>query len=260
MSRTVYSLALAVMTVGLVACPKQGGAGDVKLSSDKTKVSYAIGHQIGSHFKKQEMELDPEALQAGIAEGFSGKASQLTEEESRKLIENMQRQSAEKAQAARLEKGKAAAQIGKTFLEENKKKSGVVVLPSGLQYIVIKQGDGPKPKATDMVSTHYEGKLIDGTVFDSSIKRNEPAEFPVNGVIKGWTEALQLMNVGSKWQLFIPSELAYGEHGAGDKIGPNSTLIFEVELLAIKTPAGTSAPAAAPAAKTEPVKGKADKK
>jgi len=123
---------------------------------------------------------------------------------------------------------------GEVFLAENKKKKGVITLPSGLQYQVIKEGTGKIPKATDTVTTHYRGTLIDGTEFDSSYKRGEPASFPVNGVIKGWTEALQLMKVGSKWQLFIPSNLAYGPQGAGQAIGPNATLIFEIELLSIK--------------------------
>ena len=130
-------------------------------------------------------------------------------------------------------KGKEAKAKGEKFLAENKKKEGVVALPSGLQYKILTAGNGPKPKASDTVKCHYEGRLINGTVFDSSIRRNEPAEFPVSGVIAGWVEALQLMPVGSKWQLYIPSELAYGTHGAGQSIGPNQTLIFDVELLAI---------------------------
>ena len=130
-------------------------------------------------------------------------------------------------------KGKEAKAEGEKFLAENKKKEGVVALPSGLQYKILTAGNGPKPKASDTVKCHYEGRLINGTVFDSSIRRNEPAEFPVSGVIAGWVEALQLMPVGSKWQLYIPSELAYGTHGAGQSIGPNQTLIFDVELLAI---------------------------
>ena len=132
------------------------------------------------------------------------------------------------------QKGEAGMQIGKKFLEENKKKQGVIELPDGLQYMVMKEGTGPLPTANDTVSVHYHGTLIDGTVFDSSVERGEPAEFPVGAVIKGWTEALQLMKVGSKYKLFIPSDLAYGDRAAGPKIGPNSTLIFEVELLTIK--------------------------
>jgi FKBP-type peptidyl-prolyl cis-trans isomerase FklB len=123
--------------------------------------------------------------------------------------------------------------VGQKFLDENKKKPGVVTLPSGLQYIVIKEGTGAKPVLTDKVTTHYHGTLIDGTVFDSSVERGEPASFPVNGVIKGWTEALQMMPVGSKWKLFVPPALGYGERGAGGVIGPNATLIFEVELISI---------------------------
>ncbi len=129
--------------------------------------------------------------------------------------------------------GNAAKEAGEKFMAENKKKEGVVVLPSGLQYKILTTGNGPKPKASDTVKCHYEGKLINGQIFDSSIRRGEPAEFPVSGVIAGWVEALQLMPVGSKWQLYIPAELAYGTHGAGQSIGPNETLIFDVELLAI---------------------------
>ena len=131
------------------------------------------------------------------------------------------------------ERGGKAKAAGEKFLAENKDKEGVVTLPSGLQYKILKEGNGPKPKASDTVKCHYEGRLIDGTVFDSSIRRGEPAEFPVGGVIQGWVEALQLMPVGSKWQLYIPSEMAYGSHGAGQAIGPDETLIFDVELLAI---------------------------
>ena len=131
------------------------------------------------------------------------------------------------------EQGNAAKEAGNKFLEENKKQEGVITLPSGLQYKILKNGNGPKPKASDTVKCHYEGRLINGAIFDSSIRRGEPAEFPVSGVIAGWVEALQLMNTGSKWQLYIPSELAYGSHGAGQSIGPNETLIFDVELLDI---------------------------
>ncbi|MCH7990113.1 MAG: FKBP-type peptidyl-prolyl cis-trans isomerase [Planctomycetes bacterium] len=134
----------------------------------------------------------------------------------------------------RAEQAKAAGKKGKDFLAANKKKKGVVTLKSGLQYLVLKQGTGKKPKATDRVKTHYHGTLIDGTVFDSSVQREMPATFPVNGVIKGWIEALQLMNVGSKWKLFIPSELAYGKRGSPPKIAPDSVLIFEIELLGIE--------------------------
>ena len=159
----------------------------------------------------------------------------MTDEEVRETLTALSVGLKEKAMAKRKEAGAASIKEGKEFLDANKKKEGVVTLPSGLQYKVIKAGTGAVPKATDTVKTHYRGTLISGTEFDSSYKRNEPAEFPVGGVIKGWTEALQLMKTGSKWQLYIPSELAYGENGAGADIPPNAVLTFDIELLEIVT-------------------------
>jgi FKBP-type peptidyl-prolyl cis-trans isomerase FklB len=176
----------------------------------------------------------PRRSTAGIADGFAGKPA-LTEEEQKAVIMDLQKSAMAKAE----EKQKAAAEKisrpVKPFLAANVKKDGVKTTASGLQYKVIKSGTGPSPKPTDTVKVHYTGTLIDGTVFDSSVQRGEPATFPVNGVIPGWTEALQLMKVGDKWQLVIPAKLAYGEEGPGP-IGPNSTLIFEVELLGIEKP------------------------
>ena len=157
---------------------------------------------------------------------FAGKMPEIIPDEANKILQDY----FDKLQN---KKGEAALKAGEKFLSENKSKEGVVTLPSGLQYKILKEGNGPKPKASDTVKCHYEGRLINGAVFDSSIRRGEPAEFPVNGVIAGWVEALQLMNTGSKWQLYIPSELAYGARGAGQSIGPNETLVFDVELLDI---------------------------
>ncbi|MEW6306919.1 MAG: FKBP-type peptidyl-prolyl cis-trans isomerase [Verrucomicrobiota bacterium] len=214
----------------------------VELKTDKDKVSYSIGADIGRNFKQQELDVNPEAFAAGLRDGITGAKTQLTDEEMMAAIQALQQQMRAKAMArasAAAEQSKAEGEKNKKegdqFLADNKKKQGVVTLPSGLQYTVVTEGTGAKPKADSMVKTHYKGTFIDGKEFDSSYKRGEPATFPVNGVIKGWTEALQLMKVGSKWKLFVPSNLAYGEEGAGGgAIAPNSTLIFEVELLAIE--------------------------
>jgi FKBP-type peptidyl-prolyl cis-trans isomerase FklB len=206
----------------------------VVLKTDKDKVSYSIGLDIGTNFKRQSVDLNAKALAAGIADGLSGGKPLLAEDEVRKVLAEFRQQMGAKAQQAAQQLAEKNQKEGETFLAENKKKKGVITLPSGLQYQVIKEGTGKIPKASETVTTHYRGTLIDGTEFDSSYKRGEPASFPVNGVIKGWTEALQLMKVGSKWQLFIPASLAYGPQGAGQLIGPNATLIFEIELLSIK--------------------------
>ena len=200
------------------------------METDKQKLSYTMGQQIGAGIQQDKLDVETEALVLGVTHALNGDASLLSPAEMQAVIEQFQKDMQEKANEA---KG-GNAEIGATFLTENSNKEGVQVLESGMQYIVLNQGDGKKPEATDTVDVHYEGSLINGTVFDSSIKRGEPATFPVNGVIQGWQEALQLMEVGTKWKVFIPSNLAYGEHGAGGAIGPNETLIFEMELLAIK--------------------------
>jgi len=208
-------------------------AAKATFASALDKASYAIGADIAGTFKRQAIEFNPEMLAKGLLEGSAGK-SVLTETEIRETITALQTELRAKAQEKAKIQGEKNKQEGEAFLAANATKDGVTTLPSGLQYKVIKMGDGPKPTATDKVECHYKGTLLDGTEFDSSYSRNAPATFPVNGVIKGWTEALQIMPVGSKWQLFVPAALAYGENGGGPKIGPNSTLIFEVELLAIK--------------------------
>lgn len=194
------------------------------LKNQKEKVSYIIGTNIGSNLKRQLIDIDPTILVKGIQAGLSGAKPLLTEQEIQETMIAFQKELMEKYKKQ-----------GEDFLAENKKKEGVKTLPSGLQYKVIKAGTGKKPKLTDTVTVNYRGTLIDGTEFDSSYKRGQPATFQVNGVIPGWTEALQLMEQGAKWQLFIPSNLAYGERGApGGAIGPNATLIFEIELISIQ--------------------------
>ena len=200
----------------------------------KQKASYSFGVDIAQRLQAQGIDLDYNALNQGIADFSAGKELALNDDDRLKAKTEFQQQLQEaliKQQASIAEANLAA---GKVFLEENAGKPGVITTESGLQYKIITTGDGKQPKDTDTVTTHYRGTLIDGREFDSSYKRNSPATFPVKGVIKGWTEALQLMHVGDKWQLFIPSELAYGTNQRGEIIEPNSTLIFEIELLGIK--------------------------
>lgn len=203
------------------------------LKDPKIRSSYAIGTDIGNNFKRQGLEIDPKALAAGLADAFAGKPG-LTDAEVRETLNAFRTQMMEKMQAKQKNDAEKNIKEGEAFLAANAKKEGVKVLPSGLQYKVLKSGKGKTPKATDTVKTHYHGTLIDGTVFDSSVERKEPATFAVNQVIPGWTEALQLMKEGDKWQLFIPAKLAYGERQMGPTITPNSTLIFEVELLSVE--------------------------
>jgi FKBP-type peptidyl-prolyl cis-trans isomerase FklB len=204
------------------------------LKDPKQRASYAIGVNLATNFKRQGVEVDPKALAAGLAEAVAGKPA-LTEAEVRETLNNFDKEMRDKMEAKAKEAGPKNLKEGQDFLAANAKKEGVKVLPSGLQYKVIKSGTGKTPKAADSAKVHYHGTLIDGTVFDSSVQRGEPISFPVGRVIPGWTEALQLMKEGDKWQLFIPSDLAYGPNGAGGPIGPNSVLIFEVELLAVES-------------------------
>jgi FKBP-type peptidyl-prolyl cis-trans isomerase len=194
--------------------------------NSKSDVSYAIGMLIAKSAKGTNIDLDVDALLAGVGDSLNGGKTKFTEGQASQMVQAAVQVSQEKRGAANLAAGKA-------FLESNGKKAGVKTTASGLQYEVIKEGRGSKPRATDTVTVHYEGKLLSGKVFDSSIERNKPASFPLNGVIKGWTEGLQLMSVGSKYRFYIPSDLAYGPNGAGASIGPNEVLVFEVELLAI---------------------------
>lgn len=202
--------------------------------NQKDRVSYVIGMDIGTNLKKQSIEVNPDLLFKGIKDGLSGSKPAMSEQEIKETIAAFQKEMQAKQEEIARKMGEKNKREGEAFLAENKKKEGIITLPSGLQYKVLKKGSGQKPKLTDTVTTHYKGTLIDGTEFDSSYRRNQPVSFPVNGVIAGWTEALQLMEEGAKWQLFIPPQLAYGEKGAGPRIGPNATLIFEVELISIQ--------------------------
>jgi FKBP-type peptidyl-prolyl cis-trans isomerase len=203
------------------------------LKTEKEKFSYALGMNIGTGMKRQSVAVDPAILARGLKDSLAGGKTLMTEDEARATLKQMQDEMRQKQQAKAQEEGAANKKVGDAFLAANKSKEGVVTLPSGLQYKILKEGTGPKPASSDSVVCNYKGTLIDGKEFDSSYKRGQPATFPVTGVIKGWTEALQLMPVGSKWQLFVPSDLAYGERGAGADIGPGATLIFEVELMSI---------------------------
>lgn len=225
--------ALAIL-VSIFLLSGQGWAAEgTALKNDKDKLSYSMGVDIGKYMQQQAIDVDPDMFARGVKDVMTGTKTALTADEMLQIISAFQKETAEK-QAVKM---KAVAEKnkkeGEAFLAENKKKGGVKTLPSGLQYKVIKEGKGPTPKLTDTVTTNYRGTLIDGTEFDSSYKRGQPTKFPVNGVIPGWTEALQLMKVGAKWQIFIPVNLAYGERGAGNVIGANQTLIFEIELISI---------------------------
>jgi FKBP-type peptidyl-prolyl cis-trans isomerase len=222
-------------------------------ANQKDKVSYALGMNIatslGANLKRQGVEINTDVLAQALKDGLGGGKTRMTEEEARATLVQLQKDLQDKQEAKMKEAAETNKKEGDTFLAANKAKPGVVALPSGLQYKIVKEGTGPKPAATDTVVCNYRGTLIDGKEFDSSYKRGEPATFPVSGVIKGWTEALQLMPVGSKWELYIPPDLAYGARGAGADIGPNATLIFEVELLSIQ---GKEQPGAQPGAASSP--------
>jgi FKBP-type peptidyl-prolyl cis-trans isomerase FklB len=205
-----------------------------KLKSTIDSVSYAIGVLVAQNFKSQNVTLDPVQVQKGFAAVMSNSAQLLDNNACQTVVNSFMMKNQEKAMAEEAKKYEPNKLEGDKFLSDNKKRNGVVTTASGLQYEVIKAGDGPKPTASDKVKTHYHGTLIDGSVFDSSVNRGEPVTFPVGGVIPGWVEALQLMPVGSKWKLYIPQNLAYGPRGAGEKIKPYSALVFEVELISIE--------------------------
>jgi FKBP-type peptidyl-prolyl cis-trans isomerase FklB len=214
------------------------------LKTQKEKASYAIGLNIGKSLHRDAIDVDPAILARGLRDAFAGNKSLLTDEEVKAALTSLQTDMRTRQEQKMQIVGETNKKVGDDFLAANKSKDGVVTLPSGLQYKILKDGTGPKPTKDDSVVVNYKGTLIDNTEFDSSYKRGEPATIPVSGVIKGWTEALQLMPAGSKWQLFIPSDLAYGPRGPSAEIGPNSTLVFEVELLSIQPKAAEAAPSA----------------
>jgi len=197
-------------------------------------VSYSVGVDIGKSFRLQEMDINPDVMARGLSDAFSDKETALTDEETQSTLIKFRQEFQEKQREIAQRKAQETAIAEEAYLAESASKEGVVSLPSGLQYKVITPGDGPSPLTTDKVKVHYKGSLADGTIFDSSYDRGQPTSFTVSGVIKGWTEALLLMQVGSKWELTIPSKLGYGARGSGGKIPPNSTLLFEVELLGIE--------------------------
>ena len=228
----------AKKTTGTTTTKKTTGtaaktAAPLVLKTDREKQSYAMGMNLGMGLRKQEMTLDSALVARGMKDAMSGGKTVLTEDEARAAIQKLQGDVRQKMDAKAHEAGAGNKKEGDAFLAQNKAKEGIVTLPDGMQYKILTQGTGPKPAATDTVSCNYRGTLINGKEFDSSAKHNGPVSFPVNGVIKGWTEALQMMPVGSKWQLYIPADLAYGDRGAGGDIGPGETLIFDVELVSI---------------------------
>jgi len=222
------------MVLGVVLLAGQASAEEKKvLQTTKEKQSYSMGADIGARMKSQSIEVETDAFVQGVKDALSGEKKLMTDDEIRETLAALQKDLREKQAERNKMLGEKNKKEGEAFLAENKKKEGVKTLPSGLQYKVIKEGTGKAPKADDTVVCNYRGTLMDGTEFDSSYKRGEPATFPLNQIIPGWTEALQLMKEGAKWQLFIPAALAYGEQSTGI-IGPNSVLIFEIELISVK--------------------------
>lgn len=222
----------AALLTGLLAS-QVGAADQIEFKDQKQKISYIFGLNLGNNWKNQDIEVDLDLLVKGIKDAAGGVRPAISETEIRTIMTGFQTEMRNKANEKRKVQGEKNKTEGAAFLAANKSKPGVTVTASGLQYKVLTEGKGESPKPTDTVTVNYRGTLIDGTEFDSSYSRNQPATFAVNGVIKGWTEALQLMKPGGKLQLTIPSELAYGEYGSGPKIGPSATLLFEVELVSI---------------------------
>jgi FKBP-type peptidyl-prolyl cis-trans isomerase FklB len=226
---------ITVVMIGILAFGSWGQAQESKeLKDQKEKLSYVIGVDIGKALQKQGVVIDPDLVAKGIKDGTSGGKLLMSDQEIQETMMAFQKEMRAKQEEANKQLGEKNKKEGEAFLAQNKTKEGVTTLPSGVQYKVVKAGTGKKPKETDTVVTHYKGTLLDGTEFDSSFKRNQPATFKVNGVIRGWSEALQLMEVGAKWILYVPAPLAYGDRGAGQQIGPHATLIFEVELISIQ--------------------------
>ena len=247
MKRTFYLVGIGILASGISLAQPKGTAKKgvkkpaaaeaattaTKPESKVDRLSYAIGVNFAKQFRSQDIPMNPEMLYQALKAVYAGIAPLMTDEEVMSTLQQFEQEMQAKMQGSMSAAAEGNKAKGKAWLAENKKKPGVVELPSGLQYEVIKEGSGESPKATSTVTTHYTGTLIDGTVFDSSVERGQPAQFPVNGVIRGWTEALQLMKPGAKYKLYIPSDLAYGDAGSPPKIGPGETLVFEVELISV---------------------------
>jgi len=239
---TFRLLPLSIITLGLCSSSLLFAADPtMKLSTEKDKISYSLGLDIGKNFTKQGIPLDPNVFMSGLEAGLQNKTSLMTEQEIRDTLGALQNKMTLQHQENMKKLSQTNLEEGKAFLEKNKKNPNVTTRSSGLQYRVITQGQGNAPTLQDTVKAHYSGKLLNGVEFDSSYARGEPIEIPVNGVIKGWTEVLQLMKPGAKWEVFIPANLAYGEAGAGNVIGPNATLVFEIELLSVLKATPTTA-------------------
>jgi FKBP-type peptidyl-prolyl cis-trans isomerase len=224
----------------LAACGAHEAGKLARLETDDQKANYSIGYQMGGDFKRQGVPLESDALVAGLRDALDGKEAMLSEEERKQSLVALRKKLMEQEKQALAAEGEKNLAAAKAFLDANKAKEGVKTTPSGLQYKVLSEGKGDKPAATNVVTVNYRGSLIDGTEFDSSYSRGEPATFPLDRVIPGWTEALQLMPEGSKWELYLPPDLAYGDQGAGDRIPPQSALIFEVELIDAKVDTGAA--------------------
>lgn len=243
--KTVFVCGILLTSFAYAADDQKQQPEAVKTGADSwnqtDSISYSLGMDMGSRFKKMGVEINPDMFTKGFKDSISESEPALSEEQIRNAMDTFQAEMKEKQKAMMAEQQKKMMEQaaknkeeGEKFLAENKKKDGVVTTASGLQYIVLKEGKGEKPKAADTVTVNYKGMLLDGTEFDSSYKRGEPTSFPLGGVIKGWTEGLQLMSPGAQYRFFIPSDIAYGKRGAGKDIGPDTTLIFEVELLEVK--------------------------
>jgi FKBP-type peptidyl-prolyl cis-trans isomerase FklB len=226
-------LSMAMLALSLL--PGASLAGEAAdLTGEKEKLSYSVGYQVGSDFRRQGLRIDPELVVKGVLDALAGSEPLMTPVEMQRTLTELKQEAAATERREREEQARRNLAEGKAFLAENGKKAGVRTLPSGLQYQVITKGEGDLPEATDTVTVHYRGTLIDGSEFDSSYGRGQPASFRLDRVIHGWTEGLQLMRPGAKYRFFIPPDLAYGEGGAGTQIGPNATLLFEVELLSVQ--------------------------
>ena len=231
--KLIFFLIIGFILVS-IACKKTSESKKISMDSTASKRGYAMGYNFGKNIKSLSSAIDKEALIKGVRDALSGNKPMLTDKDIQQVLSSFQKELIQKDMEKRKATGEANLAEEKNFLEKNKEKPGIKTTPSGLQYEIIKEGKGPHPKPTDTVIVHYRGTFLDGKEFDSSYKRNQPAKFQLNKVIPGWVEGLQLMRVGSKYKFYIPSKLAYGERGAGNVIGPNKLLVFEVELLGIE--------------------------